>query len=45
VTFDRVRSEVVADKTEGRKTPIEEEGARGVGAGSVNEKVWIVEAG
>jgi hypothetical protein len=47
VAFDDVgRSEGAEDKTEERKKPIDEEGARGVeGAGSVNEKVWTVEAG
>ena len=40
------RSEGVADKTDERKRPIEEEGASGVeGAGSVNEKVCTVDAG
>jgi hypothetical protein len=46
VTFEVGRSEAVADKTEVRKRPMDEEGARGVeGAGSVNEKVLTVEAG
>jgi hypothetical protein len=46
VAFDVGRSEGAEDKTELRKKPIDEEGARGVeGAGSVNENVWTVEAG
>jgi hypothetical protein len=46
VTLDTGRSEGAEDITEARKTPMDEEGARGVeGAGRVNENVCTVEAG